>query len=312
MVKNDTIRDMGMVDRALKIDKARTPRGDLIGMVKKMISDWFVEEPCFKGHRIINQNPARGKMLRTLLVQRLCQASGQDFDMDALAFSCAAVELVHAATLLHDDVIDVGEVRRGEPALWRQTSTSTSILVGDLFLCRAINFLTGTGPAKRIGYFIDKMHETCAAEISQELVFRGKALSEKECLRIARKKTGPLFAFCAALCSNGDRCLEAALEEAGYRIGTAYQLADDLIDEKGDSDKSDKSLGTDRLRKKYTLARINSDQEGYVKGLVNSLFASAEDLLAQWPSIHSGLHTYLEHDLYPVIFTQCDELRFSK
>jgi octaprenyl-diphosphate synthase len=270
-------------------------------MVKKMISDWLVREPCFRDRRFLNQNPAQGKMLRTLLVQRLCSANGRDFDMDAIANSCAAVELVHAATLFHDDVIDVGEVRRGERALWRQSSASASILVGDLFLCRAIGFLSRKGNTKLIGLFIDKMHETCAAEIRQELTLRGKTVPEKDCLRMARGKTGPLFAFCAALCSKGDLRLEAALEEAGYLIGTAYQLADDLIDEKGDCKKCGKTLGTDRLRKKYTLARINNDREGYVKGLIDSLCASAADLLAPWPLMHSGLQMYLEHDLYPVI-----------
>jgi geranylgeranyl pyrophosphate synthase len=304
MVKNDTARGTDIYAQGPIMEQVRTPRSDLVGAVKNMISDWFVHEGCFQDCRFPKLDPSGGKMLRTLLVQRLCGTNAQDFDMDAMSFSCAAVELVHAATLLHDDVIDVGEVRRGEPALWRQSSASASILVGDLFLCRAISFLSRKGNAKLIDLFIEKMHETCAAEIRQELALRGKTLSEKECLRIARGKTGPLFAFCAALCSKGDRFLEAALEEAGYRIGTAYQLADDLIDEKGDCKKCGKTLGTDRLRQKYTLARINGDKEGYVKGLINSLCASAADLLVQWPPMHSGLQTYLENDLYPVIFTQ--------
>jgi geranylgeranyl pyrophosphate synthase len=303
MVKNDTVRGMRMFDPPPTLGKARTPQSGLVAMVKKLISGWLVQEPCFRDHRFLRQNPVQGKMLRTHLVQRLCDANGRDVDMDALAYACAAVELVHVATLFHDDVIDVAEVRRGEPALWRQASASTSILVGDLFLCRAINFLSLKGNVKLIGLFIEKMHETCAAEIRQELMLRGKTLPEKDCLQIARGKTGPLFAFCAALCSRGDRRLEAALEEAGYLIGTAYQLADDLIDEKGDCTKCGKTLGTDRLRKKYTLACINSGREGHVKGLIDSLCASAADLLAPWPLMHSGLQMYLEHDLYPVIFS---------
>jgi octaprenyl-diphosphate synthase len=281
------------------------PPDDLVGEVKNMISDWFNKESCLRERFFLGQNPSKGKMLRTLLVQRLCGTNINDFDMQAMACYCAAVELVHAATLFHDDVIDVGEVRRGRPALWRQTSTSGSILIGDLFLCRAINFLARNGSAKLFDLFIDKMHETCSAEILQELVLRGKTLSEEDCLRVARGKTGPLFAFCAVLCSKGDLRLEAALEEAGYRIGTAYQLADDLIDEKGDSRKSDKTLGTDRLRKKYTLASINNGEDVYLKERINALCASAAELISSWPLLHSGLRTFLERDFYPAISTQC-------
>jgi geranylgeranyl pyrophosphate synthase len=306
MVKNDMSRAHDLPGPGLIIERDQTPGKELVSAVKVIISEWFIEENGFRDQRFLTQNPSTGKMLRTLLTQRLCSTDPKGFDMEAMAYSCAAVELVHAATLFHDDVIDVGEVRRGEPALWRQTSASASILIGDLFLCRAINFLSRKGSAKLIGQFIDKMHETCSAEIRQELVLRGRDLSEKDCLEVARGKTGPLFAFCAALCSKGDRRLEAALEEAGYRIGTAYQLADDLIDEKGDCDTSNKTLGTDRLRKKYTLARVNNDQTGYMKGLITSLCTSAADVLDQWPLLQSGLNTYLKHDFYPVLLTQCD------
>jgi geranylgeranyl pyrophosphate synthase len=282
------------------------PEGNLVGTVRHLLKEWFCKEECFKASYFVNQNPSVGKMLRTLLVQRLCQAAMNDFNMDAMAYSCAAVELVHAATLFHDDVIDGGEVRRGEPALWRQTTTSGSILIGDLFLCRAIGFLTKKGNVKLIDLFINKMHETCSAEIRQELVLRGKTLEEKDCLVVARGKTGPLFAFCAALCSKGDLRLESALEEAGYRIGTAYQLADDLIDEKGDANKSQKTLGTDRLRKKYTLAAEKAGHEGRLKGLIDSLCDSALELLASWPPLREGLQEYLEKDFYPAILLQCD------
>jgi geranylgeranyl pyrophosphate synthase len=282
----------------------RANEGDLVRTVKNIISDWFLSEDCFKESRFVNQNPAVGKMLRTLLVERLCQSTADDFNMDAMAYSCAAVELVHAATLFHDDVIDGGEVRRGEPALWRQTTTSASILIGDLFLCRAIAFLTRIGSAKLIGQFINKMHETCTAEISQELVLRGKTLEESDCLRVARGKTGPLFAFCAALCSRGDLRLEAALEEAGYRIGTAYQLADDIIDENGDPKKSQKTLGTDRLRKKYTLA--NTGQKARLKCLIDSMCGSALEIVKPWPSFQTGVRTFLEKDFFPTLLMQCD------
>lgn len=295
------VREAGSV-----IEQTHSPLIDLTGMVKKILSTWVVAEDGLREQCFFKEIPSTGKMLRTLLAERLCSMDPNRLDIEAMAYSCAAVELVHAATLFHDDVIDVGKVRRGEPALWRRTSASASILIGDLFLCQAINFLSRKGSAELISQFIKKMHETCAAEISQELVLRGKCLSEKDCLRVARGKTGPLFAFCAALCSRGDLRLETALEEAGYRIGTAYQLADDLIDEKGDDNASKKTLGTDRLRKKYTLARVNNDTEGYVKGRIASLCTSAADSLDRWPLLQSGLNTYLELDFYPVIFAQCD------
>jgi len=273
--------------------------------VKNVISQWFMQEKSFQHVSLQNSNPASGKMLRTLLVQHLSNADGRHFDLEMLANACAAIELVHAATLFHDDVIDAGEIRRGEPSLWRQTSTSGSILIGDLYLCGAIDLLTRKGDAIQIARFIEKMRETCTAEIQQELVLRGTTLDRESCIRIARGKTGPLFGFGASLCSGPDVRLHDALEEVGYIIGTAYQLADDLIDEKGDPFLSSKTLGTDRLRRKYTLASDGVGNGNDLVGLVDSLCEKAVDLLLAWPEFHASLLAYLKQDFYPVLHAQC-------
>ncbi len=282
---------------------------ELVILVKDILHRWFINEKSFRHIKLQNGNPAGGKMLRTLLVQRLSENKTISFDREMLANACAAIELVHAATLFHDDVIDVGEMRRGEPSLWRQTSTSGSILIGDLYLCAAIDLLTKKGDASQIAGFIEKMHETCSAEIQQELIYRGKTLNKEDCIKIARGKTGPLFGFGASLCCGPDLRLRVALEEVGYIIGTAYQLADDLIDEKGDPDANKKTLGTDRLRRKYTLANDARENDDRLVNLIESLCNDAVALLGEWPEFQTNLSVYLKNDFFPVLHVQYGGLK---
>ncbi len=194
-----------------------------------------------------------GKMLRTRMAARL--STRLTVPVETLQHVCAAVELTHTASLCHDDVIDNALVRRGQPALWRASSRSGAVLLGDLLLCEAMGLLTGTDGGRLVRPFLAKLRETCAAEAEQELRLRGREVGRDVCLRIARGKTGPLFAFVGLAAGGADAALSAALEEAGYRVGTAYQLADDLLDVEGCEEAAGKTLGTDVARRKFTLAQ---------------------------------------------------------
>lgn len=239
-----------------------------------------------------------GKMLRTRLAARLLPHTPAAPDLVLAA--AGAVEMVHAASLLHDDVIDGGEVRRGAPAFWKRFGPSGAILAGDvLFCCSADLFARAEGGMDLLPRFVAKMKEVCDAEAEQEIFQRGRPLHYAQWLEIARRKTGPLFAFVAEACGGGEVELVLALEEAGYRIGTAYQVADDLVDAIGDANAAGKTLGSDRERGKSTIAAAAWGPAPSVE-LVHRLCAGALRLLDPWPSVAAALRRYLAEDLQPV------------
>jgi geranylgeranyl pyrophosphate synthase len=143
--------------------------------------------------------------------------------------------------------------------------------------------------------------QVCEAETEQELVLRGAASSWEKCVSVARRKTGALFAFMAAACGGEDPDLTQALLEAGFKAGTAYQLADDILDGTGDPDEAGKSLGSDLIRE--TANAITASQECGVDPVeyIENLCAASEQALAPWPAARESWQRYLNLDLRPAL-----------
>lgn len=243
-----------------------------------------------------------GKMLRTRLAGRVAGSA----TLDALATACAATELVHTASLCHDDVIDNAVIRRARPTLWQVTSPSGAVLLGDLLLCEALDVLIDVPGTPHLKHFVAKVREVIEAETEQELLLRGRAVDEPTCLRLARTKTGPLFAFTAWAARDADAALAAALEEAGYRVGTAYQLADDLFDVVAAEQEAGKTLGTDQARGKFTLPQSPEGGVDATREHIRELCSSAVASLGDWPDRQTGLAQFITDDLLPV-FRRHDE-----
>jgi octaprenyl-diphosphate synthase len=243
---------------------------------------------------------APGKMLRTRLAARLA-GTARGASQVCIERLCAAVEIVHTASLCHDDIVDNAQVRRGRPSAPMALGVSGALLVGDLLFCEAIDLVTGTEEGAYLPSFLAKAAEVVRSEAQQELVYRGKDLDEATCLRLARGKTGPLFAFAASICGGRDEALTAALEQAGYDVGTAYQAADDMLDVFGDEREAGKTLGTDRLRGKTTLAQKGDGARKASREHVRRLCASALDRLASYPPAREALREYLRSDFQPVL-----------
>jgi hypothetical protein len=110
-----------------------------------------------------------------------------------------------------------------------------------------------------------------------------------------------LFAFAALVCGGDDPKLRGALEEAGYRIGTAYQLADDLLDVVGDEDVAGKTLGTDSARDKSTLSQGQAQPGRVIGKHTERLLSSALELLAPYPRQRQAIIDYLAEDLRPIL-----------
>lgn len=242
-----------------------------------------------------------GKMLRTRLAGSLYAGGWSSVNPATVQAACAATEMVHTASLCHDDVVDNSLIRRSLPTVWRTSSPSGAILIGDLLLCEAMDLLISTENGRYLTSFMGRLTEVVRAEIEQELVWRGCAADAETCLRLARGKTGPLFAFVAGVCGSDDEALCGLLEEAGYRIGTAYQIADDLLDILGTESIVGKTLGTDSVRGKLTLPQLDDDGGRVARENIGDLCTSAVEILRDFPKVQEGLKEFLIHDFGPVL-----------
>jgi geranylgeranyl pyrophosphate synthase len=267
-----------------------------IAHVKNIVSRHLHRGACAHLRICSPDEVLSGKMLRTRLAARLCTAFSADRESE-IAHACAAIELIHTASLFHDDVVDNALMRRGKPTLWQTLGPNAAILTGDILLCEALLTLVESGNAALLQPFSELVREVTVSETEQELKLRGNACDAETCIRVARGKTGPLFAFVGFACAEGDMRLGTVLREVGYRLGTAYQLADDLLDEQGDELTVGKTLGSDRLRKKFTLAQTDHDPRPSINCKISDLCGSSLNLLREWPDHYQGLKTYIELDL---------------
>ncbi|NQU40934.1 MAG: polyprenyl synthetase family protein [Lentisphaerae bacterium] len=239
-----------------------------------------------------------GKMLRGRLVLAVGNASGV---AETDRITCAAViELSHLATLLHDDVLDNGALRRGNPAFWVAKGASAAILMGDYLLCRALKMMTNFGDNRLTGTLVDMLQMVCDAELEQEMLLCDEDDWE-QCLSVARRKTGSLFAFAATACAGANVALAPILFVSGFDLGTAYQLADDLLDARGDADSSDKTLGQDARREKLTAATFGDDAAVDPIAKIEELLKRAEARLADWPLVQEAWSCYTATYFKPVV-----------
>lgn len=199
----------------------------------------------------------RGKLLRPTLLL----LSGGTFGVIGRDHVRAAIilELIHDSTLLHDDVLDRGRVRRGLPTANRLWGNRTAVRLGDILLCKAFACSLGLAPDVRtaLGRMIRR---TCAGEIRQTVHAGDLTLTESQYLAIIGHKTAALFrGACrlgAQLTGASARACQAAAR-FGYNAGMAYQISDDLLDLIGDDRVLHKTLGTDLRSAKLTLPLIH-------------------------------------------------------
>ncbi len=240
-----------------------------------------------------------GKMLRSRLVLSIGVPNG--VEEQTLINAAAAVDIIHGASLLHDDVIDGGILRRGAPTFWKKYGVNGAILFGDLLVFNALKLLINVDRKDLLEELIDMSTNVCRSEVEQELVLRGTPGTWKECEQIARAKTGSLFAFAAVAAGNGSKEQADALRESGFILGTAYQLADDVLDASGNEEISGKTLGTDNKRGKTTAITATRNAPENPIECIYSLLDESSALLAAWPELRATWDAFLNKTMKPVL-----------
>lgn len=197
---------------------------------------------------------SHGKQLRPALVGWSGHATGSL--QDAHVTVAVIIEMVHLATLVHDDVIDEAKLRRGRPTVAANWGNELSVLLGDCLFAHALE-LAASFPTPDVCRAVSAATNTvCSGEILQMQQRRKFALSRDEYFKVVAMKTGELFALSCemgAYLSGAPEAWRAALREYGLALGTAYQVFDDCLDVFGTEDSAGKSLGTDLANGKITL-----------------------------------------------------------
>lgn len=225
-----------------------------------------------------------GKRLRPLLMvlgARICGYTG-DYDV---TFS-TAIEFLHTATLLHDDLVDGASLRRGKPVAHALWGNPVAVLVGDFLLARALSISAGTGNLEVVKV-LSKLTEDMSQGEVQQLMRKGDlSLTESEYLDVIRRKTAVLFeAACkvSAIIANAPPGKEKALADYGYNLGIAFQMADDLFDYTLETADLGKEVGADLKEGKITLPVIyalkqadSADKDVMVKIIKDENFSVAD------------------------------------
>jgi geranylgeranyl pyrophosphate synthase len=207
---------------------------------------------------------AGGKRLRPLLVVLAAEAAGGPREGSEgethLVRAAVAVELVHSATLVHDDVIDGAQLRRGHPTVVATAGRETAIATGDLLFSRAFAELARNGSLAQLQALSDASSALAAGELLQREDAYAPHVAVERYLRRCELKTAALFeAACrlgALVAAEGSRTLADALGAFARRIGLAFQLLDDVLDVSGPVERTGKSRGTDLLDGTVTLPLI--------------------------------------------------------
>ena len=202
---------------------------------------------------------AGGKRLRPLLTVSCAQLCGDDGDgAHKLA---AAVEFIHSATLLHDDVVDESALRRGQKPANLIWGNSASILVGDFLFARAFNLMVETDNMDALGILSNASSVIAEGEVQQLAALRDILMTEDAYMQVIRAKTAALFAAAtevAPVIANRPASERAALRDYGLKLGLAFQLVDDALDYGGFESALGKSVGDDFREGKVTLPVIRA------------------------------------------------------
>jgi heptaprenyl diphosphate synthase len=226
---------------------------------------------------------AGGKMLRPAFL--LLAAKFGDYNSDKMHNLAAAIEMMHMATLVHDDVVDDSKLRRGVETIQHKYSKEYAVYIGDFLFCQCFIMLSSfnysTENLRDISKAISKI---CMGEIRQYNMRYLKNTSLKKYIRIISGKTAALFTISFYTGAKESNCSEKTsklLGRVGYYIGMAFQIIDDLLDYSGDASKLGKNAQSDLIKGYYTLPLIYAmaeDEKNEILEILNNSLLNNEDI----------------------------------
>jgi octaprenyl-diphosphate synthase len=204
-----------------------------------------------------------GKRLRPMLTLAMANLTG--YSGDGHIKLAASVEFMHTATLLHDDVVDESELRRGKLSARMLWGNEASVLVGDFLLGQAFRMMVEVGSLRALDILSSAAATIAEGEVMQLAAAKNTATTEDEYLAVIRGKTAELFAAACEVgpvIANRPKAEQAACRSYGMNLGIAFQLVDDALDYGGTSAKLGKNVGDDFREGKITLPVVLSYRRG--------------------------------------------------
>ena len=204
-----------------------------------------------------------GKRLRPALHLMACAAAG--FEGPARLELAAVIEFIHTATLLHDDVVDESEMRRGRETANAAFGNAASVLVGDFLYSRAFQMMVRIGSMRVMEVMAEATNTIAEGEVLQLLNVHDPQVDEARYLDVIHRKTAKLFEAASRLAgvlAGVEPEIERGLADFGTHLGTAFQIIDDVLDYSGDAGAIGKNVGDDLAEGKPTLPLIYAMKEG--------------------------------------------------
>ncbi len=241
-----------------------------------------------------------GKRIRPAVLLMASRLSGYKGDRSILY--AAVVEFIHTATLVHDDIIDDAELRRGRLAVHSRWGNDVTVLLGDYLYIKSMALALVHDRLEIIRLLCDVTLRMIEGELYQLTKNGDAGITEEEHFDIIRRKTAYLFGGCAQIGGmlgevEADR--EQALREYGFNLGIAFQLVDDLLDFTGDAQTVGKPIGSDLREGKVTLPLIHMQHEepdGVGARLVREIIASREVTRIQWDELLASVAAHRSID----------------
>ena len=230
----------------MKIEEIYALIADDMARVDQCIRDRLQSEVALInqiGHYIVNSGGKRLRPVLHLLTSRAFAYPGEHH------IDCAAlIEFIHTATLLHDDVVDASELRRGQDTANAVWGNEASVLVGDFLYSRAFQMMVGIDNMRVMAILADATNTIAEGEVQQLLNVHDADTSEARYLHVIHSKTAKLFESAtqlAAVLSGQTEAIEEQIARYGMHLGTAFQLVDDVLDYSESSSDIGKNIGDD-------------------------------------------------------------------
>jgi octaprenyl-diphosphate synthase len=241
-----------------------------------------------------------GKRMRPAVLLMAARLSG--YVGDHAILYAAVVEFIHTATLVHDDIIDDADLRRGRLAVHSRWGNDITVLLGDYLYIKSMALALTHDTLDIVRLLCDVTLKMIEGELYQ-LTKNGDAdISEDEHFEIMRRKTAYLFGGCAQIGGVLGKVAhdkEQALREYGFNLGIAFQLVDDLLDYTGDVETVGKPIGSDLREGKVTLPLIHlqrHESDGVAARIIRDVIASRTVTDAQWAELRRGLRDHASID----------------
>ncbi|EGA71970.1 octaprenyl-diphosphate synthase [Vibrio sinaloensis DSM 21326] len=204
-----------------------------------------------------------GKRIRPMLAVLSARALG--YQGNAHTTAAAFIEFIHTATLLHDDVVDESDMRRGKATANAAFGNAASVLVGDFIYTRSFQMMTELGSMKILKLMSDAVNVIAEGEVQQLMNCNDPDTTEESYMQVIYSKTARLFEAATqigAILNDAPEDVERALQNYGKYLGTAFQLIDDVMDYTSDGDDMGKNVGDDLAEGKPTLPLLYAMQNG--------------------------------------------------